>query len=141
MVQEQAAATQVASNTPTLTHAERLHALLERRLQTTNSVIVFYDCLKRKVKVRLDRFHLIEAVKTQGGLGSVKSRGTIFHSTVLRTKTVTLHLYNRYFDFRHFKFDSNVNCNHQHCIVFCTSRLCINSSTKYRHVSYPPLKG
>ena len=42
MVQDHTAATQVASNTPTLTHADRLHALLERRLQTMNKQPRFY---------------------------------------------------------------------------------------------------
>ena len=42
MAQEQAAATQVASNTPTLTHADRLHALLTRRRQSMNKPTRFF---------------------------------------------------------------------------------------------------
>lgn len=42
MAQDHTAATQVASNTPTLTHADRLHAQLARHKQTTNKPTRFF---------------------------------------------------------------------------------------------------
>lgn len=65
MAQEQTAATQMASNTPILTHADRLHALLTRRRQSMN---------------KQRRFHIpsASAVFPESYKDTVAERGHIF---------------------------------------------------------------
>lgn len=51
---------------------------------------ISFDYLKRRVKVHLDRFLLIEAVKSNIPFQHVKSRGIIFEKTCFQKKYVPL---------------------------------------------------